>query len=73
MIYGFVTATVQVMIISATFGQIMDSESLYGGSSMAAMLIWPGVLFGAGLIVALLSRVLARQVLRGLGESSSSS
>ena len=70
-IYGIITAIVQFVAVSSTFGQFMESESLYEGTALLSILLWPIVLVVAGLILILFSRVLARQVIRGLSGSSS--
>lgn len=58
-IYGVATAIVQFGVVTGTFGQIMDSESLYTGSTLFAMFLWPIVLSTTGLIMFLASRGLA--------------
>ncbi len=71
-IYGFLTAIVQFLVVNATFGEIMNVDALYEGESMIAMLIWPIALILAGLIVVFASRALGRSVVRGLNKFSSS-
>jgi len=57
---------VQFGAVSATFGQIMDDESLYRGSTLFAIFLWPMVLAVMGTVFILASRTLARLVVRGL-------
>jgi hypothetical protein len=66
LIYSVATAIVQFGVVTGTFGQIMDRESLYTGATLFAMFLWPIVSGIAGLIVILASRSLAGLVVRGL-------
>ena len=71
LIYAVATALVQVGVVAGTFGQLefMDDESLYAGSTLFAMFLWPIVLSVAGVAVILASRFLAGFVVRGLDSS----
>ena len=66
LIYAVATAIVQFGVVTGTFGQIMDSESLYTGATLFAMFLWPMVSGLAGIIVILASRSLAGLVASGL-------
>ena len=69
-IYGIVSAVVQLGIMSGTFGLIMDIEPLYEGVKFFTMFMWPIVLIIAGLIIVLASRRLSGLVTRGLYDSN---
>ncbi len=56
----------QLAAVDSTFGQIMDRESLYTGSVVYSLLIWPTVSVIFGFIAILKSRFLADLLIRGL-------
>lgn len=71
LIYAVATAIVQFGAVAGTFGQLefMDDESLYSGTTLFAMFLWPTVLAIAGIAIILASRSLAGLVVRGLDSS----
>ena len=66
LIHAVATAIVQFGAVSGTFGQVMDDASLYTGTTLFAIFLWPIVSGIAGIVVVLASRTLAGLVIRGL-------
>jgi uncharacterized membrane protein len=66
LIYAAATVIVQFGAVSGTFGQIMDGESLYTGSTLFAIFLWPTILSVVGVAVIATSRALAGFVVRGV-------
>ena len=71
-IHGIMTAIVQFVAVGASFGQIMDTESLFVGTTLVGILLWPLIMIGSGLLIFYFSRVFARICTRGLDSTNTS-
>jgi len=63
---GLSALIIQLAAVESTFGQMMDSESLYTETVVYSMIIWPFLSVLFGLVAIFKSRFLADLLIRGL-------